>query len=76
MFIVERRTAGVLAALALTAAIAVLSNVGDPPDGTDAPTAANSAAPPAPTVAIGASSIAFAEQRPITQAKPNTTESK
>jgi hypothetical protein len=42
MFIIERRTAGVLAALATTAAMVVLSNVGDPADVAETPTAANS----------------------------------
>ena len=76
MFIIERRTAGVLAALAMTAAMVVLSNRGDPPDAIDAPTAANSQTPPATAAAIGASSIAFAEERETTQDKREIAESK
>jgi len=44
MFIIERRTAAVLAALAISAAIAVLGNAWDPVDEVAAPSTANSAA--------------------------------
>jgi hypothetical protein len=44
MFIIERRTAGVLAALATTAAMVVLGSVRDPVDVVETPTTANSTA--------------------------------
>jgi hypothetical protein len=44
MFIIERRTAGVLAALAFTAAMAVLGNVWDRVDEVATPSSANSTA--------------------------------
>ena len=44
MFIIERRTAGVLAALATTAAMAVLGNIWDRVDEVATPTTANSTA--------------------------------
>lgn len=44
MFIIERRTAGVLAALATTAAMAVLGNVWDRVDEVATPSTANSTA--------------------------------
>jgi hypothetical protein len=44
MFIIERRTAGVLAALATTAAVAVLGNVWDRVDEVATPSTANSTA--------------------------------
>ncbi len=42
MFIIERRTAGVLAALATTAAVVVLGNVRDPVDDAKTPYTATS----------------------------------
>jgi hypothetical protein len=44
MFIIERRTAGVLAALATTAAMVVLGNVWDRVDAVAAPSTVNSTA--------------------------------
>ena len=49
MFIIERRTAGVLAALAITAAMVVLGNVWDRVDVIETPTGAN------PTIGLATS---------------------
>jgi hypothetical protein len=50
MFIIERRTAGVLAALAITAAMVVLGNVWDPVDVVETLTTAKSTPPFAKSV--------------------------
>ena len=51
MFIIERRTAGVLAALLTTAAMVVLGNLRDPVDEVATPSTANSTAAFATSVA-------------------------
>jgi hypothetical protein len=60
MFIVERRTAGVLAALATAAAMAVLGNVWDRVDEGATPSTANSTAAFATSVGPGVRPIALA----------------
>jgi hypothetical protein len=60
MFIIERRTAGVLAALAVAAALVVLGNVWDPLDVADSPTTAISTTAPATSVGPGVRPPAFA----------------
>jgi hypothetical protein len=60
MFIIERRTAGVLAALATIAAIVVVGNVWDPVAAVETRTTANSATAPATSVEPGVRATAFA----------------
>ena len=60
MFIIERRVAGVLVALATTAAMVVLGNVRDSVDEVETPTTANSTPALARSVGPGVRPIAFA----------------
>ena len=76
MFIIERRTAGVLAALAMTAAMVVLSNMGETADANVAPTATNSTTPLEATTGRGAGSNALADARQTPQYKRDTAESR
>jgi hypothetical protein len=59
MFIIERRTAGVLAALATTAAMVVAGNVRDPVDEVETPHTATSTLAFATSVGPGVTPIAF-----------------
>jgi hypothetical protein len=59
MFIIERRTAGVLAALATIAAMIVLGNVWDSVDEVEAPYTATSTPPLATSVGPTVRQIAF-----------------
>jgi len=59
MFIIERRTAGVLAALATTAAMVVLANVWDPADEVETPYSVTSTPVFATSVGPGVGPIAF-----------------
>jgi hypothetical protein len=58
MFIIERRTAGVLAALATTAAMVVLGNIRDPVDEVETPYTATSTSALATSVGPGIRPIA------------------
>ena len=58
MFIIERRTAGVLAALGITAAVIVLADVWDPVDEVELPHAATSTPALAASVGPGAGAVA------------------
>jgi len=66
MFIIERRTAGVLAALAIAAAMVLLGYIGDPVDGVETPTAAISTTALVRSVGPDAKPIAFATNEPRT----------
>ena len=59
MFIIERRTAGVLAALATTAAMVVLANVWDPVDAVETSYSATSTPAFSTSFGAGARPIAF-----------------
>ena len=71
MFIIERRTAGVLVALATAAAMVVLASVRDRLDVIESPTAANSSVEPGVTpVAFAANQAQSAREIPdIPQSK-------
>jgi hypothetical protein len=71
MFIIERRTAGVLAALATTAAMVVLGNfwdrvdeVGTPYTATSTPAFATSVGPSVRPIALGANEAQTAREIP------------
>jgi hypothetical protein len=71
MFIIERRTAGVLAALAIPAALALLSNVWDRDGGIADPSVAMSTAALARSVGPEAGPIAVAADAMVVRAGEN-----
>jgi hypothetical protein len=77
MFIIERRTAGVLVALAIAAAMVVLGNIAEPVAVVDTATTANSTPAFATSAEPGVRPIAFAANEAQTaRARPEISQSK